>query len=58
MYDAFSQYKNPERLMHEHLFITITICWFTLVIVICKEENTISAIKPVILRDSYSTVVS
>jgi UDP-N-acetylmuramyl pentapeptide phosphotransferase/UDP-N-acetylglucosamine-1-phosphate transferase len=43
MYGVFSQNKNPERLIHEHLFITIAICWFILVtnsLIKCKIKNT------------------
>jgi membrane-associated HD superfamily phosphohydrolase len=43
MYGVLSQNKNPERLMHEHLFITIAICWFILVtnsFIKCKIEYT------------------
>jgi hypothetical protein len=43
MYGVFSQYKNPERLIHEHLFITIAICWFILVtnsLITCKIKHT------------------
>jgi hypothetical protein len=43
MYGVLSQNKNPERLMHEHLFITIGICWFILVtnsFIKCPDKNT------------------